>query len=388
MKYRFIRTRNPTNEFLTNAAELMGDSFTDKRVVQDTLNYFNQDSEVDMFLLISEDSRVIAMACGLETNIRISSNPNVFVKAISIGSVCVRSELRGQGLGKNFMEELIAFCRKSSIEIMYLQGIYGFYGKLGFVNILKQSKIRVDLRGFKSSVVPSVRNVRQDDIHHLHRIHKEMLGRHSSFCFERSEKRWSFLLSQGMRTRLFFSPTLVSLEKPLAYFTNDSEDKARIREHAYDGSTGAVEALLTALRDYQIQQRLECVEIMASSESELIVALSDRCSVSTIEFMKVNEGFLGKIVDYESFFQNREVKTAISQFIGVMFGKELRLERSRNSIEMFNSEGELLASIIGEKLLGLIFGRYHPASAFTYNLISGNKFQNNTTAFCFQADAL
>jgi predicted acetyltransferase len=271
--------------------------------------------------------------------------------------------------------------------MMFLQGIYGFYERFGFESILKQSKIVVDLRRFNSELAPSVREANYRDLEDLSKTHHEMISK-MLFCSDRSEQLWEFLILQGRYTRLFYSPRIVSTDSTDAYFTIDEIEPYRIREHAFGLRPNAAESLIASLKQYQIENKLDFLEIMSSRESELVALLSQKCSLVITEYLKVNEGFLARIVNHKALFGRDEVLQVFQKKISSCVGKEAALTSDGESLKILDIDGKTLSVVDGTLLMGVLFGRFNfdinlrtpRSSAYTGGM--------NPQSFCLQAESL
>lgn len=390
MKTEFVATTSPKVELLAQATKLAELSFSDKRIVNDVLLYFKtpSSSEIYLFCLI-KNSKVIAMACGMKTTIRFSLQQEKVIFGISLGAVCVDLKERNRGMGRELLDNISYFSKQESIDVIYLQGIPGFYEKLNFENILNQSKIVVDLRKFETNEKVSIRDFESSNLRELVEIHDEMAEAYL-FAGPRSYERWKFLTTDGKLSRLFYNPFIVEVDGIKAYFTTDPIERGRVREYAHLNYSKSAEALLAGLKYYQLSNNLLNVEIMAHRDSKIFSLISKSTNMTFIEHARVGEGLLGKLVDELQFFENVMNRKIIKVLLSEHFLTQVEFKIEGNKFYVFTEEENVDIGFIPlERFLGTIFGRFNleglSSSIVPQQTVSISK---TAPAFCMQGDSL
>lgn len=380
----------PDSDLLDQAITLSKASFVDERIISDLSAYYrNSDSSEIYLFVLTEKSRIVAMACGMITAIRICANQKILNTGMSLGVVCVDPKLRGQGIGRILMKNILEFSELNDIDIVYLQGISEFYSNLGFENIMSQSKIVVDLRSFHSEMVVQTKKIFDSDLDALVNIHESMT-RGYLFSGPRSRDRWKFLTTNGKSTRLFFDPTLVEADYKLAYFTVDVSEKWRVREYGHLDQSDSVMALLLSLKQHQIANNLSNLEIMAVKNSRIVDILSQIVNVTFIEYLRIGEGLLGRFVNSDYFFKESRNFNVLNSTLTSKLLIPVSIDYKNSYCEIRAEEtGTIIGRVPTEKLLGNVFGRF-TSIALTEELLKQRKakIMGEKSAFSMQGDNL
>lgn len=128
-------------------------------------------------------------------------------RSLSLGLVTTCLQSRRRGYGRSLIQGIENFAEETGIHFIYLQGIDGYYNKIGYRSLGRKSKINIDLakiQAIPGELVPA-RISDVDSMQTLYSKYCRMVGT----SIIRSRIDWEDLLENLRDTFVFNSPHLI-----------------------------------------------------------------------------------------------------------------------------------------------------------------------------------
>ncbi|MFM7447443.1 MAG: GNAT family N-acetyltransferase [Leptolyngbyaceae cyanobacterium] len=333
--------------------DLLDRAFSDQVYSNNTrFGFFNNnEASHSHYVIIRYLQKVVAVAI---VGWRIIDFLGGTISAATVGPLAVHPNFQGQGLGRKLLQGVEDLARRENAQVLYLQGIEGFYGRFGFYPCLAKGKLVVDIKRVNEMSDVSLETPTSAHLHDLSNIYKNT-ARLVSCSAYRSNENWKWLTTNASSTWYFFKPTLVSLKgQPLAYFCSDSAQPGRIREAAYYPHPEAISGLLAGISVYLKDAESESFEIMTWYDSPLYKYSQCYLDSQFVQYLKTDGSQVMKILSFDH-IQALLVKGCASNVDKVLLNEQ----KDSVKLHFINKQGAtVVLSVPGNFLPGLLCGYF------------------------------
>jgi GNAT superfamily N-acetyltransferase len=342
--------------------DLLDRAFSDQVYSNNTrFGFFNNDEvSHSHYVIVHYLQKVVAVAI---VGWRIINFLGGTISAATVGPLAVHPNFQRQGLGKKLLQGVEDLAKGEGAQVLYLQGIEGFYGRFGFYPCLAKGKLVFDIKKVNAMSNVSIETPTSAHLHTLSSIYKNTAGFVSCSAY-RSNKDWEWLTTHASNTWYFFKPTLVSFNgQPLAYFCSDSAQPGRIREAACYAHPEAMSSLVAGISIHLRDAECESFEIMTWYDSPLYRYSKCYLDAQFIQYLKTDGSQVMKILSFDH-IQALLVKGCASNVDKVL------LNEQENSVKLhFISKrgATVVLSVPGNFLPGLLCG-YFPLDVATVDV--------------------
>jgi GNAT superfamily N-acetyltransferase len=214
---------------------------------------------------------------------------------VSIGLVTTLPEYRGLGLATRLIHSIEGICRGNGGTFAYLQGIPGFYSRIGYHGIAPKSKFIFTTRSFKKNNEYYIRQASLEDAELLTNLYEEYAGT-LGVGVQRSESDWEDLLGPLSRTFLFHRPSIVLSPDgvPAGYFCTSPDNNLVIREFVTGKNIEDATICLNAVSDLYKKEKLEKFEIFSPDSGPVANACSKILGGDFIRYLRPDSSNLIK----------------------------------------------------------------------------------------------
>ncbi len=219
--------------------------------------------------VVVADGRVVSVAFLGFRRIRFG---HCTIPAMTIGPVATHPEFEGHGFASALFRDAQAYMRTRGIPLAYLQGVRGFYGRLGFFPFLAKSKIVVarDNMQFCATygrLVP----MRPSDLGEVGRLY-DRATRDRLCAARRDDRVWQWLAGPGRSAFFFHKPHTIrdARDRLVGYVTFDPVDAFHLREIVVAQRPAACQAALGAVYKAARRKKVEQVELKVPRDDALV----------------------------------------------------------------------------------------------------------------------
>lgn len=368
--------------------DLLDRAFSDQVYSNNTRFGFFNNNEVfhSHYVIVRYLQNVVAVAI---VGWRIINFLGGTISAATVGPLAVHPNFQRQGLGRKLLQGVEDLARREGAQVLYLQGIEGFYGRFGFYPCLAKGKLVVDIKKVNAISDVSLETPTSAHLHNLSNIYQDT-ARLVSCSAYRSNEDWKWLTTNASSTWYFFKPTLVSFKgQPLAYFCSDSAQPSRIREAGYYAHPEAISSLLAGISAHLKDAECESFEIMTWYDSPLYKYSQCYLDAQFVQYLKTDGSQVMKILSFDH-IQALLVKGCARNVDKVLINQQ----EDRVRLHFINKQREFVVlSVPGNFFPGLLCGYFSldvatvdtKESQETYKAVH-DFFDNLKKPFFFQGD--
>jgi predicted N-acetyltransferase YhbS len=311
------------------------------------------------------------------------------ISAATVGPIAVHPNFQRQGLGRRLLQGVEEISRQEGAQVLYLQGIDGFYSRFGFYPCLAKAKLIIDTSKINTELDVSLEIPTSSQLDDLSNIYNDTAS-HVSCSAYRDRETWKWLITDASRTWYFPKPTLVYFKgRPVAYFCSDSIQPGRIREAAYYQHPEAITSLLAGISNTLEGKDCKLFEVMTWYDSPLYKHSQRYLDAQFVQYLKTDGSQVMKILNFN------HIKGLLVQGSAREVDKVLIDEQENNvRIHFINKHRKsLILNVMTNFLPGLLSG-YFPLDIATIDIKESqeiyeavcNFFGNLKKPFFFQGD--
>jgi len=342
--------------------DLLDRAFSDQVYSNNTRFGFFDNSEIahSHYVVVRYLQRVVAVAI---VGWRIINFLEGTISAATVGPLAVHPNFQRQGLGRKLLQGVEDLARGEGAQVLYLQGIEGFYGRFGFYPCLAKGKLVFDVKKVNAMSDVILETPTSAHLHTLSSIYKDTASFVSCSAY-RSNEDWEWLTTRASSTWYFFKPTLVSFNgQPLAYFCSDSAQLGRIREAAYYANSEAMSSLVAGISIYLRDAECESFEIMTWYDSPLYKYSQCYLDAQFVQYLKTDGSQVMKILSFDR-IQDLLVKGCARDVDKVL----VNAQEDNVRLHFISKQGKSVILTIADNFLpGLLCG-YFPLDVATVDV--------------------
>lgn len=240
---------------------------------------------------LRENKKVIAAAFVGVRSIRWFGR---IARALTIGPLAVHPGWQRMGYGGRLLAKLQEAGKSLGAELIYLQGVEGYYRKFGFFPIPIKSKVIINCRASQGRAVTSVRPMNVADIWAVSSLY-EQVTQDVNLSAVRTIEEWEWLVTSARETWYFSNPQVVLSERGvIGYFCVDLHDRYRIREFVAVSDQKTASVAIAGLVSTFIPFADRPIEVMTWQSSPLTRAVIENYNGEITRSIRQNAGQLLK----------------------------------------------------------------------------------------------
>jgi len=383
---QFLKNQDIVNQ--NQILELLDGAFGETRYSINTKTSFftGYKSKYPNFLLLYKEKVLVGVAIIAQRLIKIFAQK---INAITVGPLAIGAHHQKKGYSKYLFSGLDKIAIKLNADLIYLQGLDGFYSKYEFFPCLAKSKIEIHVKDLINVDQVIIKPFTDNYLKEVKNLYKQ-IAKNNNCTSYRNENNWLWLTKYAKQSYYHYRPFLIiDKNDVVGYFCSDPDDKSRLREVIYTTNYDKIASFLFGIKQYAFKNNLSSVEIMTPPNSVLVKYIKKYSNGVFTQYIRPDGGELMKIINYESLL--KIIKK------NMFYGAELDIidindniffkltnNNETNKIITFKCKKKHFPGIITGYLDSDVFFDYNYSGQNDFNIFKRNT--NDLVPFIYQGD--